>query len=387
MAGECILWLALASRGSNPSLSRVWAVSGVGLRVSKMTKLVLWIARSNWMQSLGGRTLDWLDDAVVMVDQTRLPESFDIIRISTVPDLVAAIRRLSVRGAPAIGVAGAFGVALAARNCGVGNSAFDDAVQMIRIARPTAVNLAKMVDRVAAAASRGPDAVLEEAFAVRDEELAASKMMGIHGADLVTELSGNRSSYRVLTICNTGGLASVERGTALAVVQTLHERAALEETIVLETRPLLQGARLTTWELQRMGAPNRLVVDGAGPYLISRGVVDAVLTGADRIASNGDTANKIGTFSLALAAQHADVPFIVVAPESTVDMATPSGDNIEIEYRDGQEVVSVGGIMIAPKNTEAINPAFDLTPAGLITAIVTDKRVVRLDQGESLSSD
>ena len=141
------------------------------------------------MQSLGGRTLDWLDDAVVMVDQTRLPESFHMIRISTVPDLVAAIRRLSVRGAPAIGVAGAFGVALAARNCGVGNSAFDDAVQMIRTARPTAVNLAKMVDRVAAAASRGPDAVLEEAFAVRDEELAASEKMGIHGADLVTELS------------------------------------------------------------------------------------------------------------------------------------------------------------------------------------------------------
>ena len=129
------------------------------------------------------------------------------------------------------------------------------------------------------------------------------------------------------------------------------------------------------------------MVDGAGPYLISRGVVDAVLTGADRIASNGDTANKIGTFSLALAARHADVPFIVVAPESTVDMATPSGDNIEIEYRDGQEVVSIRGTKIAPKNTEAINPAFDLTPADLITAIVTDKRVVRLDQGESLSSD
>jgi len=338
------------------------------------------------MQSLGGRTLDWLDNDVVMVDQTRLPESFHVIRISTVPDLVAAIRRLSVRGAPAIGVAGGFGVALAARNCGVGNSSFDDAVQMIRTARPTAVNLAKVVDRVAAAASRGSDAVLEEALAVRDEEITASELMGIHGAELVTELSRNRSSYRVLTICNTGGLASVERGTALSVVQTLHERAVLQETIVLETRPLLQGARLTTWELQRMGAPNRLVVDGAGPYLISRGVVDVVLVGADRVAANGDTANKIGTFSLALAARHADVPFVVVAPESTIDMATPSGENIEIEYRDSQEVVSFGGSMIAPRSTEAINPAFDLTPAGLITAIVTDKRVIRLDLGESLDS-
>ncbi|MDG2427609.1 MAG: S-methyl-5-thioribose-1-phosphate isomerase [Acidimicrobiales bacterium] len=338
------------------------------------------------MQSLGARTLDWLEDAIVMVDQTRLPGSFETIRISNVPDLVAAIRRLSVRGAPAIGVAGGFGVALAARRCGTGNTAFDDAVQTIRMARPTAVNLAKMVDRVAAAAVRGPDAALEEALAVRDEEIIASELMGIRGADLVSELSFGRSAYRILTICNTGGLASVERGTALAVVQTLHERAALEETLVLETRPLLQGARLTTWELQRMGAPNRLVVDGAGPYLISIGIVDAVLAGADRIAANGDTANKIGTFSLALAAQHAGVPFIVVAPESTIDMATASGDDIEIEYRDGQEVISFGGAMTTPNNTEAINPAFDLTPSGLITAIVTDQRVVRLDQGESLSS-
>ncbi len=336
------------------------------------------------MSVLGGRTLDWLDDAIVMVDQTRLPASFDVIRIETVPELVGAIRRLSVRGAPAIGVAGAFGVALAARIHGVGNTAFDDAVQMVRMARPTAVNLARMVDRVAATAGGGPDVVLLEALAVRDEELAASESMGNDGAELVAELLGHGNPVRVLTICNTGGLASVERGTALAVVQALHELAALEEAIVLETRPLLQGARLTTWELQRMGAPNRLVVDAAGPYLLSRGVADVVLTGADRIAANGDTANKIGTFSLALAAQHAAVPFVVVAPESTVDMATATGDDIEIEYRNGGEVVSFGGVAVAPAGTEAINPAFDVTPAGLITAIVTDKRVVRLDRGEML---
>jgi methylthioribose-1-phosphate isomerase len=252
------------------------------------------------------------------------------------------------------------------------------------MARPTAVNLARMVDRVAATAGGGPDVVLLEALAVRDEELAASESMGNDGAELVAELLGHGNPVRVLTICNTGGLASVERGTALAVVQALHELAALEEVIVLETRPLLQGARLTTWELQRMGAPNRLIVDAAGPYLLSSGVADVVLTGADRIAANGDTANKIGTFSLALAAQHAAVPFIVVAPESTVDMATATGDDIEIEYRDGGEVVSFGGVAVAPAGTEAINPAFDVTPAGLITAIVTDKRVVRLDRGEML---
>jgi len=252
------------------------------------------------------------------------------------------------------------------------------------MARPTAVNLARMVDRVAATAGGGPDAVLLEALAVRDEELAASESMGNDGADLVAELLGHGNPVRALTICNTGGLASVERGTALAVVQALHERAALEEAIVLETRPLLQGARLTTWELQRMGASNRLVVDAAGPYLLSRGAADVVLTGADRIAANGDSANKIGTFSLALAAQYAAVPFLVVAPESTVDMATASGDDIEIEYRDGGEVVSFGGITVAPAGTEAINPAFDVTPAGLITAIVTEKRVIRLDRGEML---
>ena len=338
------------------------------------------------MSDLGGRTLDWLDDAVVMVDQTRLPASFDVLRITTVAELVDAIRRLSVRGAPAIGVAGAFGVALAARIYGVGNTAFDEAVQTVRAARPTAVNLSRMVDRVAATAGGGPDAVLLEALVVRDEELAASESMGNDGAELVAELSGHGGPVRVLTICNTGGLASVERGTALAVVQALHERAALEEVIVLETRPLLQGARLTTWELQRMGASNRLVVDAAGPYLISRGIADVVLTGADRIAANGDTANKIGTFSLALAAQHAAVPFIVVAPESTVDMVTASGDDIEIEYRDGDEVLSFGGITTAPEGTGAVNPAFDVTPAGLITAIVTEKRIIRLDRGEILAS-
>ena len=207
--------------------------------------------------------------------------------------------------------------------------------------------------------------------------------MGELGADLVLELADS-ASVRTMTICNTGGLATVERGTALAVIQTLHERAALAEAIPLETRPLLQGGRLTTWELQRMGAPFRLVVDSAGPFLLQRGVADAVLIGADRIAANGDTANKIGSFSLALAAQRAGVPFIVVAPESTVDMTTGSGDDIEIEDRGPDEVASAHGTRIAPEGIDAINPAFDVTPAELITALVTEKRVVRFDRGETL---
>ena len=289
------------------------------------------------MDGSGLRTLDWVDGAVEMVDQTALPGQYRVLRIDSVPGMVAAIQRLSVRGAPAIGVAGAFGVALAVRAHGPSGPAFDEAVVALREARPTAVNLARMVDRAAAAATAGFDAVLAEAQTVRDEELAASVAMGTLGADLVLDLVG--APVRAMTICNTGGLAAVERGTALAVIQTLHERGQLSEALALETRPLLQGARLTAWELARMGAAHRLLVDSAGPFMLARGQADVVLTGADRIAANGDTANKIGTFSLALGARHAGVPFIVVAPESTVDAATPDGNSIDIEDRGADEVV------------------------------------------------
>ena len=327
------------------------------------------------MDGGGLRTLDWVggpEGAVEMVDQTALPGACTMLRIDTVPDMVAAIRRLSVRGAPAIGVAGAFGVALGVRAHGSSGPAFDDAVAQLRQARPTAVNLARMVDRAAARASEGFEAVLAEALAVRDEELAASVAMGTLGADLVLDLVG-RADVRAMTICNTGGLAAVERGTALAVIQTLHERGQLAEALALETRPLLQGARLTAWELDRMGAPHRLLVDSAAPFMLARGEADVVLTGADRIAANGDTANKIGTFSLALGARHAGVPFIVVAPESTVDADTPDGASIEIEDRGTDEVVSLAGVATAPDGTAAANPAFDVTPAELITAVVTDQ--------------
>ena len=334
------------------------------------------------MDGSGLRTLDWVDGAVEMVDQTALPGQFRVLRIDSVPGMVAAIQRLSVRGAPAIGVAGAFGVALAVRAHGPSGPAFDQAVVALREARPTAVNLARMVDRAAATATGGFDAVLAEAQTVRDEELAASVAMGTLGADLVLDLVGH-APVRAMTICNTGGLAAVERGTALAVIQTLHERGQLAEALVLETRPLLQGARLTAWELARMGAAHRLLVDSAGPFMLARGQADVVLTGADRIAANGDTANKIGTFSLALGARHAGVPFIVVAPESTVDAATPDGNSIDIEDRGPDEVVSLAGVPTAPAGTAAANPAFDVTPAELITAIVTDRRIVRLDQHQT----
>ena len=332
---------------------------------------------------LGGRSLDWIDGAVVMVDQTLLPDRYRLLRIDGVPEMVAAIRRLSVRGAPAIGVAGAFGVALAVREHGADGPELAEAVESLRAARPTAVNLARMVDRAAARAGEGFDAVLAEAMAVRGEEVAASVSMGEYGADLVVELV-ERPQVRAMTICNTGGLATVERGTALAVIQSVFERGLLAEALALETRPLLQGARLTTWELARMGAPHRLLVDSAGPFTLARGQADVVLTGADRIVANGDTANKIGTFSLALGARYAGVPFVVVAPESTIDMDTAAGADIPIEDRGAAEIGSVRGVPTAPENTAAANPAFDVTPAEMITAVVTDRRIIRLDRGETL---
>lgn len=336
----------------------------------------------------GPVTVSWTGDGVDILDQTSLPADEVVLHCKTVDEVVDAIRCLAVRGAPAIGVAGAYGVALsAAQRVPSGDRAgFESDVAALRRARPTAVNLAKMVDRAAALIDAGPDAVLAEAHRVRDEELAASAAMGERGADLLLELAGERP-LRVMTICNTGGLASVKRGTALAVIQTLHERGLLREAIPLETRPLLQGGRLTTWELARMGAPHRLIVDSAAASVLSRGGADAIVVGADRIAANGDTANKIGTFSLALAAQYADVPFVVVAPESTVDLDTPSGEMIEIEDRGDEEVCSFRGIPTSPPGTRTINPAFDVTPVNLIDALVTDQRVVRFEHGETLATE
>ena len=333
------------------------------------------------------RTVDWVDDSLILIDQTKLPHDLVTLEPATVADVVAAIQRLSVRGAPALGVAGAYGVALAARLHPPASDPerFDAAVEALRTARPTAVNLARMVERVATVARADPSHALAEAHGIRDEEIAASKAMGERGADLVQALCDDRP-VRAMTICNTGGLASVERGTALGVIQTLHERGRLTEVLPLETRPLLQGGRLTTWELARMGAPHRLVVDSAASFLLARGAADVVLIGADRVAANGDTANKIGSFGLALGAADAAVPFVVVAPESTVDLATPSGTEIAIEDRGPAEVSAIADRAIAPAGTDAINPAFDVTPVRLITALVTNRRSVRFDLGESLDS-
>ena len=309
------------------------------------------------------RTIDWVDDAIVIIDQTALPETERLIRITTVEDLIAAVQSLAVRGAPALGVAGALGVALAARL--YAGDSLRAQVEAIETARPTAVNLARGARRAASRIPEGPDAVLTEALAVRDEEIAASAAMAARGADLITELCGPRP--RMLTHCNTGALAAVTVGTALGVVLELHRRGALGDVIASETRPLLQGARLTAWELSRAGVGFRVAVDGAGPFLMARGEVDAVVVGADRICANGDTVNKIGTYAHALGAHRAGIPFLVVAPESTIDRDTPDGAAVPIEDRAGDEVNGA---------FPAANPAFDVTPHDLITAIVTDRRVI-----------
>ncbi|GAA4257134.1 S-methyl-5-thioribose-1-phosphate isomerase [Dactylosporangium darangshiense] len=313
------------------------------------------------------RTIDWIDGAVVIVDQTRLPGETVYLRLESVDELVAAIQRLAVRGAPALGVAGALGVALAAAGH-EGAQEQAHAVHLLETARPTAVNLARGARRVAALLPSF-DACLAEALRIRDEEIASSAEMARRGADLVERLCG--PGVRLLTHCNTGGLCTVVDGTALAVVFELHRRGKLAGVVASETRPLLQGARLTTWELAREGVPHRLAVDSAGPFLMARGEVDAVILGADRICANGDVVNKIGTYAHALGARAAGIPFICVAPESTVDLATASGADVEIEDRGAAEVAGHG----APDGTAAVNPAFDVTPAELVTAVVTDERV------------
>jgi methylthioribose-1-phosphate isomerase len=317
------------------------------------------------------RTIDWVDGAVRIIDQTVLPGTERWLTLSTVDELVDAIARLAVRGAPALGVAGAFGVALAARTPG----AASEQVARLESARPTAVNLARGVRLAAAALPDGPDAVLAVALALRDAEVAASAAMARRGADLVTAECG--PAPRLLTHCNTGGLCSVTGGTALGVVAELYGRGALGGVVVTETRPLLQGARLTTWELGRLGIDCQLAVDGAGPFLMARGRIDAVVLGSDRICANLDVVNKVGSYAHALGARAAGIPFYVVAPESTVDLSTATGADVEIEDRGPDEVLGFAGVRSAAPGTDAVNPAFDVTPHHLVNAIITETRVIR----------
>jgi methylthioribose-1-phosphate isomerase len=307
------------------------------------------------------------DGRLSVLDQTRLPWAEEWLSLSSAEEAAVEIRRLAVRGAPLIGIVAGCALAVAVARA-VGS--LEASAAVLRSARPTAVNLAWAVDRVAAAARvGGASGARDEALAIMAEQEAASAAIGAHGAEL---LAGCRC---VLTHCNTGVLAcGGECGSALAVIAALAARGGVE-VVACETRPLLQGARLTVWELERMGIPCALCVDAAAAGLIARGEVDAVVVGADRIAANGDVANKVGTYAHALAAHAAGIPFVVAAPESTLDRATPTGADIPIEERAADEVRTLAGHPTTLPHVPVRNPAFDITPANLVTAIVTERGV------------
>lgn len=322
------------------------------------------------------RTIDWDGGAIVTVDQCLLPHEYREIRIADVDALIDAITRLAVRGAPALGGAGALGVALLARS-------HPDQPQRVRVdaerlatARPTAANLRWGVTRALARLDEGPEAVLAEAIAVLEEDELFNRQASDRAADLIRSLV-ERRPLRILTHCNAGRLATVAWGTALGAVRSLAEAGDVESVLADETRPLLQGARLTAYELAELGIPYRICPDSAAAAAMSLGMVDCVIVGADRIARSGDVANKIGTYSVALAAARHKIPFIVVAPESTVDLTLDGGSGIHIEQRDPREVTHVAGHPVAPVGADVFNPAFDVTPADLVTAIVTQDRVWR----------
>jgi len=320
----------------------------------------------------------WRDGHIAAIDQTALPGEFRVLDITTVDELVDAITRLAIRGAPALGVAGALGVALAVRQGereGWSAGRLETEVERIAGARPTAVNLRREVQATAAEIRQGPAAVEAAATAVRDMAIGVSLRISERGARYVSGACGTRP-LSIHTHCNTGNLACLGWGTALGVIRALHEQGELGRVIVDETRPLLQGARLTCWELGQLGIEHSLICDGAGPFLISQGMADAVVVGADRVAANGDVANKIGTYALALAARQAGIPFVVAVPESTIDGATESGKQIPLERRAEDEVTHVLGVPVAPAGTRALNYAFDITPAELVTAIVTEDRLI-----------
>ncbi|MGH3661781.1 MAG: S-methyl-5-thioribose-1-phosphate isomerase [Micromonosporaceae bacterium] len=322
------------------------------------------------------RTIDWDGDAILIIDQCALPQQLTTVRLTTVPDLIAAIQRLAVRGAPALGAAGALGVALAARSHPQDEDATRAQAAQLAAARPTAVNLSWGVERALKRLPEGPDAVLEEARALLDEDERVNRNASGRAADLIRQLCARRP-LRLLTHCNAGHLATVGWGTALGVPRHLAAAGEIEIVYANETRPLLQGARLTAWELAEAGIPYRICPDSAAASALAGGMVDAVVVGADRIASNGDVANKVGTYPVALAAARHQVPFLVVAPESTVDASLATGAEITIEERADQEVTHFGGLTVAPSGATSYNPAFDVTPADLITAIVTEQRTLR----------
>ncbi len=321
------------------------------------------------------------DDTLCLLDQRRLPLEEVWLELESAEEVAEAIKTLAVRGAPAIGIAAAYGFYLGVRGCLEDRDAFRRRCRevhgLLASTRPTAVNLFWALERMMKVASdevsplhKVVKKLRAEAIRIQEEDLEACLAMAFHGAGLIPE------GARVLTHCNAGAIATAGYGTALGVVRRAHELGRVELVWVDETRPLLQGARLTAWELEREGIPYRVICDNMAGYVMSRGLVDVVVVGADRIAANGDVANKIGTYSLAVLARHHGIPFVVVAPTSTFDMSIESGQGIPVEERGQEEVLSFAGVRVTPEGAFAFNPAFDVTPAELVSYIVTEKGVL-----------
>ena len=323
-------------------------------------------------------TIEWRRGRVRLIDQRALPGELRFVECAAVDELCDAITSMAVRGAPALGAAGAFGVALAAHTIG-DEQGVRVAARRLGAARPTAVNLAWGVDRAFGAWERGgAQAALAEAERIAAADVAANRALGGFGAQLVPD------DGRVLTHCNAGSLATVGYGTALGIVRAAHEAGKNPHVWAGETRPVLQGARLTAWELDRVGIPVTVIADVMAGSLMATDDVDVVVVGADRIAANGDVANKIGTYPLAVLAREHDVPFVVAAPTSTIDLDAPAGAAIPVEERPDDEVVSIAGERIAPAGVAAANRAFDVTPARLVTAIVTERGILRPPYDDAL---
>lgn len=311
--------------------------------------------------------MEWKGEYLALLDQRLLPGTEVWLELSTVEQVADAIREMAVRGAPAIGIAAAYGMALAARD-GMDQTA---AHKLLFETRPTAVNLGWALDRVSSLGVWESGAVLSEAHAIEAEDLECNRRIGANGLSLVPE------GARILTICNTGGLATAGHGTALGIIRTAYEAGRVAHVYSCETRPRQQGLRLTAWELLQDGIPFHSIADGAAASLMRAGRIDLAVAGADRIAANGDTANKIGTYSLAVLAHHHGIPFVIAAPSSTLDPSLESGDGIPIEERSPEELTHFDSAAAAPAGCPVYNPAFDVTPADLITAIVTEMGVFR----------
>jgi len=335
-------------------------------------------------------TVFWQDGKVILIDQTKLPHKEEYLQLTDYQELAKAIKTMKVRGAPAIGVTAALGLALAAYHSQAKSvpellKEVETAAKVLGATRPTAVNLfwalehmLEVVSSFQGSVAELKNLIVKEAVSLQEEDISRNKKLGFYGATLIAD------GDSILTHCNAGALACAGYGTALGVITAAHESGKKVHVFVDETRPLLQGARLTAWELTRIGIPMTLITDNMAGYFMSLGKIDKVVVGADRIAANGDTANKIGTYAVAVLAKAHNIPFYVAAPTSTIDKKIKSGQDIPIEERQPQEVVEVFGQAVAPANVKVANPAFDVTPANLITAIITEAGILKPPFTESI---